>query len=182
MRRAVDDQRAEAGSQSGFTLVELLISVAVMTLLVGVMSTAFVVGVRVFAGARDLIEGSGQVQLATSRFVADGMSAEQVRSSESCGDDGTSFLRGFTWNIGPDDDTSTAVFADWYLDEVSVGDSTTTVVVRAVCGTASAGPDTLMAGVLDASIDCVGRTCTFEWERGSSTDGTISVARRADDE
>lgn len=157
----------------------MLIAIALTGILVAALATAFVVSARTFTSARDLVDDAGRAQVATSRFLGDAISAEQVRASQACGSDGTGFLRGFTWNIGPDDDLSTAVYADWYLDDDTVGDTTVTVVIRRLCGSATSDPHAVLRAVTSASIDCSGRTCTLSWatDRG---DGEMVAYRRVD--
>ncbi len=150
----------------GFTLVELLIALALGGMIVGVLATALTIGVQSYGAARDLLDVSARQQITTSRFVTDVQSAEQVRGSASCV--GSGFVVGFTWNFGQEGDPEFAYAVDWALEGNELR--------RVVCGTGHT--QTLLTDVLSVDATCAGTRCELSWSSSIAQPASITATRR----
>lgn len=164
-----------ARANQGFTLIEVLVALAIGAALIGVLTGMLVLGVRTYTDTRDALELSVRKQVASGRFMTDVMSAEQLRGpgDAQCAVDG--HLHGFSWNYGPDGDDEFVVHADWGFANG--------VLTRRVCGDINAGPDVLLTNLTSATIDCgLVQTCWLEWSPGMVPPDGFAATRRVDDD
>lgn len=83
---------------SGLTLIELLIAMAVMAIITTPLVTAFVLTLTTTARSAQDVSNSADLQLLSSYFDVDVANADTVSTTSSCGG-GTSFLA-MTWLDG----------------------------------------------------------------------------------
>jgi prepilin-type N-terminal cleavage/methylation domain-containing protein len=88
-------------SEEGFTLTELLVVIAVTSIITTVLASSFIIGIGTARSANTRLQESHDAQLASTYFGADVASATQVSTTESprCsngtdGTDGTDGTRG----------------------------------------------------------------------------------------
>lgn len=150
----------------GFTLVEMLLAIALVGLLAGTLTTALILGVQSSRAARAVLEGAAELQTTTARFVTDVHTAEVVRTGAACAPGG--LVVGFTANLGDAGATDVAVAIDWFLDDGTL--------VRQVCG--GGHTQTLARGVTTAEATCSSGSCTLDWQPASGGPRTLTVTRR----
>jgi len=180
-----------ARGQSGFTLIELLIALVLGVTIISVGTAALIWSLETTGRTSDSIEGSARSHIATSWFLTDVQSAEEVRSVPSCDDTGVSeddpeWLGGFAWGLS--DDPSTTVASDWWLspeEDGGSGDEIIWRVVRVMCdsgGATTFGPHPILRAIEPGAtgIDCPDDTCTLEWapNQASGEPSELTVARR----
>ena len=93
-----------AGRDSGFTLIELIIVVAVLPLVIGAIAAAIIVGFTDSSGVQSKISDSHDAQITSAYFVRDVQSAQAVTTETAtslCPTNGTANqILGLYWTIG----------------------------------------------------------------------------------
>ena len=83
-------------AEGGFSLIELLVTIAILGVVSFTLTEAVILGLKVTDGTVTKVSGSAAVRALTSRFPADAQSADQVSSTAtSCPTNGV-FL-GLSW-------------------------------------------------------------------------------------
>lgn len=81
-------------NEAGFTLVELLIAISIIGMIMGAISVAFIVSLRVTDETQSRLEESHAADLTSAYFVSDFQSAETLEAT--CGPAGEAILQ-FSW-------------------------------------------------------------------------------------
>jgi prepilin-type N-terminal cleavage/methylation domain-containing protein len=147
-------------SERGFTLMELLIGMAIGTILIGAAGAALVVGLRTTEEAGQQVGEAAWAQIAGSWFLTDVHSAEQVGEELPCDFPG-SLVESFAWTADPDVDPPAVQHVAWWLDEDGVlgrteCDPNSTAATRDVV----VAKETQEGG---AEISCTPTECTVTW-------------------
>jgi prepilin-type N-terminal cleavage/methylation domain-containing protein len=127
---------ASDGSDQGFTLVELLVTLTVVPLVVGGISVALLSVFSLQSGVSNRISGSGDQQAIESVFARDVQGAELIETaaappgSFACGSSGTQLL-GLSWNGGQN-----------LVSYVVVSTGSSYSLMRNACSNGSATPAT----------------------------------------
>ena len=162
MTRAKWSPSTERGSESGMTLVEVLISVVILAMITGAISAAFVTGFRGVRPSQQRVRESNDAQVIAAFLVRDAQSAggsDPATGSadpslgvsspgvapDCTGPAGTAILR-FAWREFTDSATSSAHVANYFFD------ASTHELVRNSCVDGAQDSQTELAGFV-ASID-----------------------------
>jgi prepilin-type N-terminal cleavage/methylation domain-containing protein len=106
-------------SDRGFTLVELLIGMAIGTILIGAVGAALVIGLRITEEAGQQVSEAAWAQIVGSWFLTDVHSAEQVGVEPTCDFPG-SLVESFAWTADPDVNPPAMQHVAWWLDDDGV--------------------------------------------------------------
>jgi prepilin-type N-terminal cleavage/methylation domain-containing protein len=134
--------------ESGFTLLEMIITVAVMSIVVGAVATAMLTVVHNQQATSSRVANSSSVQITSAVYVRDVQSALQVTTIAgatnptpcSAGGNGYTFLLGLTWGAV----NNTTIVSYWQ-------DGSSAQVVRQLCGTGGP-PSTVKVGTGLSSV------------------------------
>lgn len=168
------------GGESGFTLVELLIGLAIGGILLAAATAALTAGLRINEEAGNQVEEAGWVQILGSRFLPDAQSAEEIGVDPTCDlgiGPADTLLNTFRWTT--DVSLEKKLRVAWWLD----GDG---AIHRTECDGTNPAPtlDEVVVEGTDpvglASIDCPATRCTIEWTASGRADPyRLTVLRRA---
>lgn len=173
-----------AHADEAFTLIELLIVIAIGVALLSVASAALIFGVGTTTATADSIDDSARTQVASSWFLTDVQSAQDTSTDGACNaSSGSDLLHSFGFWITDDpeaeeDDLDPAAVADWYAPDDAPDE-----VWRVQCdgdGSTTIAPHPVLTRVDSASIDCIDDGCTLTWTTQDSTAGAreVYVTRR----
>ena len=99
--------RAPSRGQDGFTLVELIVAMAISLIITGVLVTCVIVGLKNADAAGQRLSNSHDAQIAQSFFTSDATSADLVdvdASDSTCsGPAGDALVVRFRWTVRPSD-------------------------------------------------------------------------------
>lgn len=137
-----------AADESGFTLPEVLVTIVIMSTIVGAVSAAFVVGAQTSTQASTRLQESQDAQQASAYFVADASNANYFSKTDpkdsTCPHESGNNVALFEWTEGP------TVKAAYY---VKVG--TPAELVRRYCeGTAVQSAVTLGKNLGSTTVTC----------------------------
>jgi len=163
-------------SDRGFTLVELLIGMAIGAILIGAVGAALVVGLRITEEAGQQVGEAAWAQIVGSWFLTDVHSAEQVGVEPTCDFPG-SLVESFAWTADPDVDPPAKQHVAWWLDDDGVLRRTECDTTLATIREAVVAKEIQEDG---AEILCTLTTpheCTVTW----TAKATEAAAGRSDD-
>ena len=163
------DNEQELGSESGFTLIEVLMTVMLSGILIGALSLGILTYMKGAAATTALLSETGELQIAASHFATDVQSAESVTVPPAgvwCNTTpptpGTGMVN-LHWKDWTTPTASTDVRVSYYYN------SATNEVHRVACRNGSPQKSTLVTQVQPAgstpappapSVSCDGGTCT----------------------
>jgi prepilin-type N-terminal cleavage/methylation domain-containing protein len=127
------------GSESGFTLIELITVVAILPIVIGGLSVALLSVFNLQDGVSNRVGDSNDELVSSAYFNKDVQSAQQIETTATpaCGSTGLQLL-GLEWNLN----TTTTTY-ETVVSYVQTTTGTTTSLVRNVCSSgASATPTT----------------------------------------
>ena len=170
-------------SQSGFTLVELLVATVITGIIVGALGTAFIVSFRATDEAGERLAVANDLQLLTASFGSDVQSADVVRRTSTtpgCGPDTP--VISMQW-----DDLGDIIRVSYVVDS----SSSSTRLVRYECRGATTA-QRVLADAIGSPVqapDCDGTPCaatgdlrprevTLHVIDGAGTAHAISATRR----
>lgn len=164
-------------TESGLTLIELMVAITISTMIVGVLASASIIFMRHSFDSDRAYDDQNSVQLLTSVFVADAQSATSVVTNDNapCGAAGPALVT-FSWA-----DAGTTIAASWFVENTAGR----LALVRRRCTNGTPTEKTDVAGVkvapaVTCSPDCT--TASSITITGTTTNGStfgITGARRA---
>lgn len=146
-------------SERGFTLMELLIGMAIGTILIGAAGAALVVGLRTTEEAGQQVGEAAWAQITGSWFLTDVHSAEQVGVEPTCDFPG-SLVESFAWTADPDVEPPAVQHVAWWLDDDGVLRRTECDTNLATIREVVVAEETQEGG---AEISCTPTRCTVTW-------------------
>jgi len=150
---AVSSPRSRRRSnQVGVTLIELMVSLTITALIMGVLSSAAILFLRHSNDNNNLYDDDNSVQLLTSVFTADAQSATNVITNDvsACGSSSTALVS-FVWA-----EAGTTVKASWSIEAVDSRQS----LVRRRCVNGTPVEKNEVAGVTGTPTVTCNPNCT----------------------
>lgn len=128
------DSRVDRGSESGFTLVELLLITVLLPMIVGSMTLAIILALQIQSTVSTSVGSSGDAQQVSSVFYGDVQGALAITTSASAAQCGTGTqILGLEWGLST---TAPPVYQD-VASYVVLQNGTTHSLVRNFCSSGS---------------------------------------------
>jgi prepilin-type N-terminal cleavage/methylation domain-containing protein len=148
-------RRPGAFRDEGFTLVELLVALAVMGIVLGTVATMSFVAVRTAAASRSQLDDSGDLLLAATYFGDDVAGAQSVStgSTPRCGTDASTVVELVGQDFTDDSTfTITTTVVSYVLRTVAADTGTRRELHRLACTAATATPAYPLTPVTDVPV------------------------------
>lgn len=147
IRRAWRRRSTTGSTDSGFTLVELLVVTVILPIVVGALALALVTVFTLQSGVQARLTNSADSQQVESTFANDIASSQNVTtastSSPQCGSGIGTQLLGLEWNENPTTHQYATVVS-YVSVPVTVGSKTTYSLLRLYCGSVPLNPPTVI--------------------------------------
>ena len=150
-------RRLEGDNEAGFTLIELVMTVAILPIVVGAIAVALLSVLNLQGSVSGRIGNSNDELVSASTFNKDVQSAQEIETATTpaCGTSGQTQIVGLEWGLDANGSYQTVV------SYVTAPDSTKTVLIRQVCTAPPAPPASAPTGARTVSHDAGTPTLTF---------------------
>jgi prepilin-type N-terminal cleavage/methylation domain-containing protein len=155
--RRATRRRIEGHDEAGFTLIELVITVAILPIVVGAISVALLSVFDLQGSVSSRIGNSNDELVSASTFNKDVQSAQEIETATTpaCGTSGQTQIVGLEWGLDANDNYQTVV------SYVTVPAGTKTLLIRQVCTAPPSPPSSTPTSTRTVSHDAGTPTLTF---------------------